>query len=163
MSLHPKKTLKPKSVPGEVEILSEANSPYSTYIKLAWNQPDDGGATILSYRIQYGPVVVKAPEETPPNQGYVAEPNQNPKGQAVINNIKDTAYTVTGLTPGTFYQIQVLAINSEGGGPPGKKIIKTKDDPNYSPVGSSNHLRVETTVTIIGCLAALCACVRSYM
>ena len=45
----------------------------------------------------------------------------------IIDNIKDTQKLITGLIPGSYYQVKVTAVNQEGSGTAGVKIFKMKE------------------------------------
>lgn len=44
----------------------------------------------------------------------------------VNDQIVETTYPINNLIPGQYYRVKVSAVNGEGQGTPGEKVIKTK-------------------------------------
>ncbi|WP_456698135.1 fibronectin type III domain-containing protein [Aeromicrobium sp. P5_D10] len=84
----------PRTVPGvpsDLELKPLRNS-----VKASWTAPSDGGSTITGYRVRFS-----------------ADSGENWTTQSYGTA---TSQTLTGLTDGTSYDVQVAAINAEGAG-----------------------------------------------
>jgi len=155
------KTTPPIQVPHAVKILTESNVATPTMIMLRWEQPNTGGSPIERYTVTYQRVTVQEDEAAlNPNEGYKM---LEPLGQdQSIPDVSKTLVQIKGLLPGNYYMVRVTAHNLRGAGPPGQKVIKTAEDPNYQPVGDAPRPSA-TYVMIVGCLAALYACLKSFV
>jgi titin len=87
----------PDIVPGAPLILMAL--PYETEVYVDWNAPaPNGGSPILTYRVYYGV-------------------NPSPAVDYQYVNAPNTCHTLIGLTCGTLYYINVVAVNAEGSSP----------------------------------------------
>jgi hypothetical protein len=82
----------------------------ATSLRVAWNPPaDDGGDTIILYRIDYSLT-----------NSFAVHSSVNYTYTAGSSNFFKT---VTGLTTGTFYFVRVSAFNSQGFGQPALRYL----------------------------------------
>ncbi|WAR04676.1 FAS2-like protein [Mya arenaria] len=148
--------------PAMVNIMSPSNSQYPTRIRVTWDEPNNGGSEILSYKVSYQQVEVRLSNQTLPTPGYqLQRPITNP---ITKDAIKDKFYDIQDLVPGSFYQVKVSATNNKGEGVAGTKIILTKQDPNYQPVSKGASVVVATVTTTLVCLiATFYACFPSFV
>ncbi len=85
-----------------------------------WTAPtDDGGSPITGYELQY---------RTSSPQG------QWTTSSSADSDVTDTSHTITGLTNGTEYEVQVYAVNSAGNGTPSESATATPTE--AAPVGN---------------------------
>ncbi|KAK3583498.1 hypothetical protein CHS0354_025630 [Potamilus streckersoni] len=97
-----------EGTPQPVQVISHRDSPQSESYKLMWDKPDDGGSQLLKYILRYCEV------EIIPN---VAEYElSSPISQLICLEIppSDVSYTLKPLTPGSYYQVEVQAVNTMG-------------------------------------------------
>ncbi len=93
-----------------------------TNITATWTAPtDDGGSPITGYELQYREVADPA--------GSWLDSNTT----TTISPIAATRHTITGLTNGTAYEVQVYAVNVTGGGTPSESAIATPATPPVAP------------------------------
>ncbi|XP_052806149.1 neural cell adhesion molecule 1-like [Mya arenaria] len=131
--------------PAMVNIMSPSNSQYPTRIRVTWDEPNNGGSEILSYKVSYQQVEVRLSNQTLPTPGYqLQRPITNP---ITKDAIKDKFYDIQDLVPGSFYQVKVSATNNKGEGVAGTKIILTKQAEVY---GASTAQGGLSTGAIIG-------------
>lgn len=154
-------TTKAYSEPSSVIVLSEINSEYPAAIWVRWQEPENGGLAIIHYLVEYREVSVK--NTTSPQGGYdLLSPIQNQDWNSVQVKSNNIRYTIENLLPGRYYQVQVLAVNSKGPSLPEPKIIKTKEDPSYRPVGGASRQAVVSTIfTLVAAIST--ACFRSFL
>ncbi len=88
-------------------------------IEATWTAPDDGGDAIQGYHVQY--------RESPSGSWTAASPTHTGTG---------TSHTITGLTNGTAYGVQVRARNrggTDGNGPWSAEVTVTLPEPPGQP------------------------------
>ena len=94
--------------PGAAALDSVAVNPGGEALDVAWSAPDENGdSDIVGYDVRYIPTDA---DETDPSNWNVLESVWTADSGEVLE------YTVTGLTDGTAYGVQVRAVNSAGGG-----------------------------------------------
>ncbi|XP_053409221.1 fasciclin-2-like isoform X2 [Mercenaria mercenaria] len=156
------KTTKAVSVPDKPEITTQSNSPQQTRILVQWTVPSNGGAAILEYKLTYQRVNVNKTFDS--TKGY--EVLNKVSSESTITGIKDPSYTIRDLLPGTYYQIKVSARNREGFSVADRKVIRTQTGPRYDQDTSGGVSRwepVKVSMTMFGCLVAICACLKRLM
>ena len=91
-------------------------------LAVSWDAPSsDGGAEITGYRVQWKES--SGSWDTPANVSETA--------------VTGTAHTITGLTDGTEYDVQVRAVNSEGTGEASSEAAATPVNP--TPLTATTH------------------------
>ena len=94
--------------PGVAALDSVAMNPGGEALDIAWSAPDEtGDSDIASYDVRY---IEADADETDPTSWTVLE------SVWTADSGEGLEYTVTGLTDGTAYGVQVRAVNSAGGG-----------------------------------------------
>ena len=94
--------------PGVAALDSVAVNPGGEALDVAWSAPDEtGDSDIASYDVRY---IEADADETDPTSWTVLE------SVWTADSGEGLEYTVTGLTDGTAYGVQVRAVNSAGGG-----------------------------------------------
>ncbi|KAK3576051.1 hypothetical protein CHS0354_036330 [Potamilus streckersoni] len=147
---------RPYSVPQQVVITSPSpDSPHPTSFQLMWNKPDDGGSEIQKYILSYREVEI-IPNRT---QYELSKPLS---GFTYVDHIPPTAvtYLLSSLIPGTYYQVEVQAVNTQGTSIPQSYIFKTKGD-SSAISGSLLLFTMSTIVTIT--MTALITCLQVFM
>lgn len=139
------------------------NSGKPTEILVKWTIPSNGGSAIREYILSYQRVSVKP--NTSENSPYQVEKKL---GKPVTRaGIKDPTFLIKDLIPGTYYLVEVSAVNRKGAGFPAKKVIRTQIDPNYDPssIGGTGPRwePVHVSMTMLGCLITLHACLKCLM
>ncbi|KAL3884618.1 hypothetical protein ACJMK2_024745, partial [Sinanodonta woodiana] len=116
-------TTRPYSVPQSVKIKSPVQDSLSpTSFLLMWDKPEDGGSEIQKYILNYREVEIilnrTLYELSKPLGGFIN-----------VDDIPPSAvrYQLSSLKPGTYYQVEVLAVNSQGSSFPISYIFKTKE------------------------------------
>ncbi|KAL3884621.1 hypothetical protein ACJMK2_024748, partial [Sinanodonta woodiana] len=116
-------TTRPYSVPQSVKITSPFQDSLSpTSFLLMWDKPEDGGSKIQKYILNYREV------EIIPNR-ILYELFKPLSGFINVDDIPPSAvrYQLSSLTPGTYYQVEVQAVNKQGSSTPISYIFKTKE------------------------------------
>ncbi|KAL3884597.1 hypothetical protein ACJMK2_024728 [Sinanodonta woodiana] len=116
-------TTRPYSVPQSVKITSPFQDSLSpTSFLLMWDKPEDGGSEIQKYILNYREV------EILPNR-TLYELSKPLSGFINVDEIPPSAvrYQLSSLVPGTYYQVEILAVNTQGSSPPTSYIFKTKE------------------------------------
>lgn len=152
-------TTKSRSVPSSVPVLSEINSPYPGAIVVRWQEPENGGAQIMHYLVGYRQVNVR--NNTDPTGGYVYADSVHPDFKDTQLKPDILQHTIQHLLSGKYYQVRVVAVNNIGKSLPLNKIVKTKEDPRYRPVGGAPRPAVSTIITLVAVLAT--ACIKSFL
>ncbi|KAK3583046.1 hypothetical protein CHS0354_003987 [Potamilus streckersoni] len=149
---------RPYSVPQPVVITSLPDSTSPTSYTLMWNKPDDGGSEIQKYILNYREV------EIIPNRTLYEL--SRPLGEFInVDDIPPLAlrYQMTSLIPGTYYQVEILAVNTQGTSTPQSFIFKTKEDPSYIRAISGCPLLFTTSTIVTVAMTALIACLQVLM
>ena len=108
-------------VPGTPQNL-RATTGNSEELAVSWDAPSsDGGSEITGYKVQW-----KASSGSWDTLADVSE-----------TTVTATAHTITGLTDGTEYDVQVLAVNSEGAGEASSGATATPVNP--TPLTATTH------------------------
>ena len=108
-------------VPGTPQNL-RATTGNSEELAVSWDAPSsDGGSEITGYKVQW-----KASSGSWDTPADVSE-----------TTVTATAHTITGLTDGTEYDVQVLAVNSEGAGDASSQATATPVNP--TPLTATTH------------------------
>ena len=108
-------------VPGTPQNL-RATTGNSEELAVSWDAPSsDGGSEITGYKVQW-----KASSGSWDTPADVSE-----------TTVTATAHTITGLTDGTEYDVQVLAVNSEGAGEASSGATATPVNP--TPLTATTH------------------------
>ncbi|KAL3885676.1 hypothetical protein ACJMK2_025723 [Sinanodonta woodiana] len=94
-----------EGVPQPVQVRSHRDSPDSTSYQLMWDKPDDGGSLIIKYIIQYCEMKISLN-----GTEYELMKPLNP----LEISPSDESYTLSSLKPGSFYQVEVQAVNTMG-------------------------------------------------
>ena len=94
--------VKPPAAPAELRVQATAGS--ATRLEVSWSAPDNAGKpAIESYDLRY---CAGSATECDTDGDFTAGPQ----------DVTGTTAAITGLTPGTEYQVQVRATNDEGDG-----------------------------------------------
>ena len=123
----------PPGKPGTPTVTAAATTP--TSLNVSWTAPTNTGPAITAYNLQYR----KNNEANWTNSDYAGT---------------ETRTTLTGLTPGTPYDVQVMAKNDEGDGPwsdSGRSTTLTNAVPTFT---SAATFSVAENATAVGTVVA---------
>jgi hypothetical protein len=110
----------PSTIPGAPVITSSSTCDNQQSV-VTWTAPNDGGAPITSYNLQYS--TIPTGSWLTPTPSSVTAPT--------------TSYTFTGLTNGTQYYFQVQAVNMNGPGPYSSQTASSTAIPSITPQAPS--------------------------
>ncbi len=100
-----------------------------TQITAAWTAPTDDGGSPITYELQYREVTSPA--------GSWLDSNTT----TTISSIAATSHTITGLTNGTAYEVQVYAVNVTGNSTPSESAAATPAAPPPAPAAPTIEIR----------------------
>ncbi|MGI9255741.1 MAG: fibronectin type III domain-containing protein [Salinispira sp.] len=100
-----------------------------TQIIAAWTAPTDDGGSPITYELQYREVTNPA--------GSWLDSNTT----TTISPIAATRYTITGLTNGTEYEVQVYAVNVTGSSTPSESASATPAETPPAPAAPTIEIR----------------------
>nr|KAG5686588.1 hypothetical protein BaRGS_013366 [Batillaria attramentaria] len=119
--------------PEEVHVTSSREGSAANSYTLTWDVPLDGGADILSYRVEYA----KADVDTTSDPWSLA---RAPAGydKREVDNGQATSLALSGLDRDAYYHVKVVAINRIGESSPASFIFKTSSQGGEASVDSGS-------------------------
>lgn len=117
----------PDGVDGMMNVTTSLASGTTDTLDVSWTAPSDQGSPITEYEVQIA-------ESQPPSSPVFATPAG---GTCAAANVTATSCTISGLTQGSSYLIQIRARNQAGWGPYGNSHTATVPGPAGAPQNPS--------------------------